>query len=352
MADRSEDAGFFAIIPATVRYDKSIPQGAKLLYAEITALAKKKGYCWASNEYFANLYDTSERTIIRWVQSLNQAGHIDIHFKYFPDSKKIEKRYLMLPKPIAKKAATKSMSTMDQDLEDSVVTKMSPPEGLVVTKMSLPSGDKNSLDTSKAYKSKAAAADQSFPEIEKPPPETAAAENSAQEIQKLKSHFSSLSRVLLFDEWFYPEILKHLSKNKLGFDFVSWMHKYCIRQEPQKIAGYFFKVFLQPRFVELYRAEGPPLAPARPHETVSCPVCGAVHLDSDEFCPQCKFLSSSLADQEEIHYFKTLFLMPPEMREQYDAECDQILKGNKNFKEIETHRLNLDKKYGLMLGSA
>jgi DNA-binding Lrp family transcriptional regulator len=199
----------------------------------------------------------------------------------------------------------------------------------------------------------AAAADQSFPEIEKPHPETAAAGNSAQEIKKLKSHFLSLSRLLLFDEWFYPKILKHLSKNKLGFDFVSWMYKYCIKQEPDNITNYFFKVFLQPRFVELFKASGLPPAPARRQpESVPCPVCGAVHFDSDEFCPQCKFLSSSAADQKEIHYCKTLFLMPPEVKEQYYAECDQVLRDFKNFKEIETHRLSLDKKYGLILDSA
>ena len=54
---------FYAIIPAFVRYDKDLQPNAKLLYGEITALTNEKGFCWAENEYFANLYNVSTTSI-------------------------------------------------------------------------------------------------------------------------------------------------------------------------------------------------------------------------------------------------------------------------------------------------
>ena len=58
---------YYAIIPANVRYDKDLPANAKLLYGEITALCNEKGICWATNDYFAKLYDVSKTSISKWI---------------------------------------------------------------------------------------------------------------------------------------------------------------------------------------------------------------------------------------------------------------------------------------------
>lgn len=67
---------YYAIIPSDVRYDDSIPASAKLLYGEISALIGADGYCFASNDYFADLYKTTRETIARQLTKLEQAGHI------------------------------------------------------------------------------------------------------------------------------------------------------------------------------------------------------------------------------------------------------------------------------------
>tara|TARA_R110000824_G_scaffold68953_4_gene177776 strand:+ start:1455 stop:2063 length:609 start_codon:yes stop_codon:yes gene_type:complete len=68
---------YYAIIPAEVRYSKLKPN-AKLLYGEITALSSKEGYCFATNNYFAKLYDVTKNTISLWVSQLHKAGFISV----------------------------------------------------------------------------------------------------------------------------------------------------------------------------------------------------------------------------------------------------------------------------------
>ena len=73
-----EKPGYWAVIPAGVRYNEQIPPNAKLLYAEISSLTQEDGYCWATNEYFRKVFGFSERTIQNLLNSLTAAGYIRI----------------------------------------------------------------------------------------------------------------------------------------------------------------------------------------------------------------------------------------------------------------------------------
>ena len=99
--------GYYAIIPANVRYDKSLTPNAKLLYGEITALCNEKGYCWAGNDYFAGLYNVSKTSISKWVSALRDCGYINIQLEYAEGTKQILHRYITLVKdPIEEKLNT------------------------------------------------------------------------------------------------------------------------------------------------------------------------------------------------------------------------------------------------------
>lgn len=87
---------YFAIIPANVRYDKEVRPNAKLLYGEITALCNEKGFCWASNSYFAELYEVSKETISRWVSELVGRGYIKIELIYKEGTNQIINRYIRI----------------------------------------------------------------------------------------------------------------------------------------------------------------------------------------------------------------------------------------------------------------
>lgn len=88
--------GYYAIIPANVRYDKDIPANAKLLYGEITALCNEKGYCWASNGYFADLYEVSKVTVSRWIKALVDKCYISTEIEFKENSKEILHRYIKI----------------------------------------------------------------------------------------------------------------------------------------------------------------------------------------------------------------------------------------------------------------
>lgn len=87
---------YFAIIPANVRYDKKLTANAKLLYGEITALANEKGYCWAGDRYFAELYGVSKTTIQSWIKALTDNGYITKELIYREGTKEILNRYIRI----------------------------------------------------------------------------------------------------------------------------------------------------------------------------------------------------------------------------------------------------------------
>ncbi len=82
MSDEELKKSYYAIIPADVRYDERLPLGARLLYGEITALCNEKGYCWAGNKYFANLYKVTDRTVRDWISNLVVNGYITSDVQY------------------------------------------------------------------------------------------------------------------------------------------------------------------------------------------------------------------------------------------------------------------------------
>jgi len=90
----NEEPSYYAIIPASVRYDGSLQQGAKLLYGEISALTDESGLCWTSNSYFANLYHVSTTTIQNWLRVLEECKYIVRHVKYKDGTKEVEGRYI------------------------------------------------------------------------------------------------------------------------------------------------------------------------------------------------------------------------------------------------------------------
>jgi len=87
---------YYAIIPAYVRYDKELTPNAKLMFGELTALSNDKGYCFATNKYFAELYQVSTVSISKWINQLKEKKYIKVKFIYKENSKEIESRKIYI----------------------------------------------------------------------------------------------------------------------------------------------------------------------------------------------------------------------------------------------------------------
>ena len=81
-----DNPGFYAILPASVRYDTRLKAAEKILFCEITALSDQNGYCHAQNGYFSRLYQVDERTIRRWIHSLEKLGYIRVEYEKAGDA--------------------------------------------------------------------------------------------------------------------------------------------------------------------------------------------------------------------------------------------------------------------------
>ena len=91
---------YYAILEADVRYDNDLKPNEKLLYAEITALSKKEGYCWAGNKYFAGLFDVTKRTVSRWVNNLEDKGYITRALKKNDAGQVVERKITPIDKKV------------------------------------------------------------------------------------------------------------------------------------------------------------------------------------------------------------------------------------------------------------
>ena len=66
----------YCIITSKVRNDVNLTGDAKIFCGELAVLSSKHGYCWGSDEELAEMKGASDRTIQRWLNSMEEGGHI------------------------------------------------------------------------------------------------------------------------------------------------------------------------------------------------------------------------------------------------------------------------------------
>ncbi|WP_311376308.1 helix-turn-helix domain-containing protein [Anaerococcus lactolyticus] len=89
-------ATYYTILPAEVRLDKRLLPFERILFSDILSLANKKGYCFATNAYFAKTYGVSTVSISTWISSLVKYGYLRRVYDYKDNTKMIERRKLYI----------------------------------------------------------------------------------------------------------------------------------------------------------------------------------------------------------------------------------------------------------------
>jgi uncharacterized phage protein (TIGR02220 family) len=95
---KESTSNFYIVIPATVIYDMNLSANAKIMYGLISGLTNEKGYCWASNKYFAEKMGVSKTAVSLWIKNLKEAGYITVEFEYKDESKEVEMRKIWIVK--------------------------------------------------------------------------------------------------------------------------------------------------------------------------------------------------------------------------------------------------------------
>jgi hypothetical protein len=355
-------AAYYAVIPASVRYDKNIPQGAKLLYGEISSLCNKEGYCWAGNEYFANLYQTNEKTIRNWIGALRDAGHITVSFTYVSGKKEIESRILRLTET-KKPETTKNTQNdktdekqLDQPDSSNEVGKKFAGGGEKICHTSgknLPEVGKNSSEGGeKICRDNNTSINTTTSSSSDPP--TKSTPDEAAEVflpQKLKDALATLDPQLIFSDNFYPKATAFMAKNSLDFSYLPWLYEHCKTQKPRSMRALYYTLFFNDVILKLFKSTKKSDSPPPPPPDIPCPVCGTLHAQRDDICPSCG-LPKDVSD-DRILLFRQLHTFPPEKREEYFRR-EQTLgdECGKDYIKYSSLLANLQKEFGLNLETA
>lgn len=76
--EEKQNIGYYSIIPATILYNKDLKANQKILYAVITSLSNKEGYCFASNKYLADKLNVGANTVSGWITDLRRKNLVQV----------------------------------------------------------------------------------------------------------------------------------------------------------------------------------------------------------------------------------------------------------------------------------
>ena len=79
--ERENNSFISLVIPTRILGDNNLTSLEMLLLIIIISLCKKKGFCWATNEYFKKILKVSKQTISKSIGSLSRNNYINLEYE-------------------------------------------------------------------------------------------------------------------------------------------------------------------------------------------------------------------------------------------------------------------------------
>ena len=114
--------GYYSVIPSKILYNKELKANEKLLYALITSLACKEGYCFETNNYFAEELGVHPKTVSSWISDLRDKKFLKVEIVRKENKQIIQRKIYIndVPYPlnIGYKCQSKNGQAIHQNMED------------------------------------------------------------------------------------------------------------------------------------------------------------------------------------------------------------------------------------------
>ena len=120
-----DKVGYYSIIPSKILYNKELKANEKLLYAMITSLACKEGFCFATNNYFAEELGVHPKTVSSWISDLRDKNFIKVDLIRNENKQIIQRKIYIndVPYPLNNGYLyqSKNGQAIHQNMEDNII---------------------------------------------------------------------------------------------------------------------------------------------------------------------------------------------------------------------------------------
>ena len=120
-----DKVGYYSIIPSKILYNKQLKANEKLLYAMITSLACKEGFCFATNNYFAEELGVHPKTVSSWISDLRDKNFIKVDLIRNENKQIIQRKIYIndVPYPLNNGYLyqSKNGQAIHQNMEDNII---------------------------------------------------------------------------------------------------------------------------------------------------------------------------------------------------------------------------------------